>query len=110
MSVAQKQLEPTDIQQSVRRARRAAHILAAISGERRDEALLAAAKAIEARSAEILAANEKDCAASSAEKCRAPCLRVCGRRNAESWKWPSVCATSRGCRTLCIAASPPRNL
>jgi glutamate-5-semialdehyde dehydrogenase len=63
MSVVQKQLEPSDIQQSVRRARRAAHILAALSGERRDEALLAAAAAIEARSAEILAANEKDCAA-----------------------------------------------
>src|SRR5258708_17036182 len=63
MSVAQKQLEPSDIQQSVRRARRAAHVLAALSGERRDEALLAVANAIETRSAEILAANEKDCAA-----------------------------------------------
>jgi len=63
MSVVQKQLEPSDIQQAVRRARRAAHILAALSGERRNEALLAAAAAIEARAAEILAANEKDCAA-----------------------------------------------
>src|SRR6266852_5316290 len=63
MSVVQKQLEVSDIQHSVRRARRAAHILAALSGERRDEALLAAANALEARSAEILAANEKDCAA-----------------------------------------------
>jgi len=63
MSVVQKQLEVSDIQHSVRRARRAAHVLAALSGERRDEALLAAAKAIESRSAEILAANEKDCAA-----------------------------------------------
>ena len=65
MSVAQKQVEPSDIQQSVRRARRAAHILAALSGERRNEALLAAAKALEARSAEILAANEMDCAIAS---------------------------------------------
>ena len=63
MSVVQKQLEVSDIQHSVRRARRAAHVLAALSGERRDEALLATAKAIESRSAEILAANEKDCAA-----------------------------------------------
>src|SRR5882762_3619158 len=63
MSVVQKQLEVSDIQHSVRRARRAAHVLAALSGERRNEALLAAAKAIESRSAEILAANEKDCAA-----------------------------------------------
>jgi len=63
MSVVQKQLEVSDIQHSVRRARRAAHVLAALSGERRNEALLAAATAIETRSAEILAANEKDCAA-----------------------------------------------
>jgi len=49
----------------VRRARRAAHVLAALSGERRNEALLAAANALEARSAEILAANEKDCALAS---------------------------------------------
>jgi glutamate-5-semialdehyde dehydrogenase len=63
MSVTQKQLEISDVQRTVRRSRRAAHILAALSGERRNEALLAAASAIEARSAEILAANEKDCAA-----------------------------------------------
>src|SRR3981081_2813867 len=63
MSVVQKQLEVSDIQHSVRRARRAAPVLAALSGERGDGALLAAAKAIESRSAEILAANEKDCAA-----------------------------------------------
>src|SRR3981081_3707162 len=63
MSVVQKQLEVSDIQHSVRRARRAAPVLAALSGERRDEALLAAAKAIESRSAEILAANKKDGAA-----------------------------------------------
>ncbi len=65
MSVVQKQLEPSDIRQSVRRARRAAHILAALSGERRNEALLAAANALEARAAEILAANDKDCAAAT---------------------------------------------
>src|ERR1700730_1496441 len=63
MSVVRNQLEVSDIQQSVRRARRAAHVLAALSGEQRDEALLAAAAAIEARSAEIVAANEKDCSA-----------------------------------------------
>src|ERR1700674_1577452 len=62
MSVTQNQLETSDVQRMVRRSRRAAHILAALSGERRNEALLAAANAIEARSAEILAANEKDCA------------------------------------------------
>src|SRR5882757_4580899 len=63
MSVTQNQLEISDVRRTVRRARRAAHVLAALSGERRNEALLAAANAIEARSAEILAANEKDCAA-----------------------------------------------
>jgi glutamate-5-semialdehyde dehydrogenase len=50
------------VRATVRRARRAAHILAALSEARRNEALIAAANAIEARSAEILAANEKDCA------------------------------------------------
>jgi glutamate-5-semialdehyde dehydrogenase len=62
MSVTQNQLETSDVQRMVRRSRRASRILAALSGERRNEALLAAASAIEARSAEILAANEKDCA------------------------------------------------
>jgi len=63
MSVVQKQLEPSDIHQLIRRARKAAHVLATLSGERRNEALLAAANAIEARAEEILAANETDCAA-----------------------------------------------
>jgi glutamate-5-semialdehyde dehydrogenase len=63
MSVVQKQLEASDIHQLIRRARKAAHVLATLSGERRNEALLAAANAIEARAEEILAANEKDCAA-----------------------------------------------
>jgi glutamate-5-semialdehyde dehydrogenase len=63
MSVMQKQLESSDIHQLIRRARKAAHVLATLSGERRNEALLAAANAIEARAEEILAANEKDCAA-----------------------------------------------
>ena len=63
MTMTQKQLEVSEVQRTVRRARRAAHVLAALSGERRNEALLAAANAIEARSAEILAANEKDCVA-----------------------------------------------
>jgi glutamate-5-semialdehyde dehydrogenase len=63
MSVVQKQLEPSDIHHLIWRARKAAHVLATLSGERRNEALLAAANAIEARAEEILAANEKDCAA-----------------------------------------------
>ena len=63
MSTVQKQIEPTDIHQLIRRARKAAHILATLSGERRNEALQAAANAIEVRADEILAANEKDCAA-----------------------------------------------
>jgi glutamate-5-semialdehyde dehydrogenase len=63
MSVVQKQLEPSDIHHLIRRARKAAHVLATLSGERRNEALLAAANAIEARAEEILAANEKDCEA-----------------------------------------------
>ena len=63
MSVVSNQLEASDIRPLIRRARKAAHVLATLSGERRNEALLAAANAIEARSAEILAANEKDCAA-----------------------------------------------
>jgi glutamate-5-semialdehyde dehydrogenase len=63
MSVVQKQLEASDIHHLIRRARKAAHVLAALSGARRNEALHAAAKAIEARAEEILAANEKDCVA-----------------------------------------------
>src|SRR5579862_2056995 len=63
MSVVQKQLEPSDVRHLIRRARKAAHVLGTLSGERRNEALLSAANAIEARAEEILAANEKDCAA-----------------------------------------------
>jgi glutamate-5-semialdehyde dehydrogenase len=63
MSVVQKLLEGSEIHQLIRRARKAAHVLATLSGERRNEALHAAANAIEARAEEILAANEKDCAA-----------------------------------------------
>jgi glutamate-5-semialdehyde dehydrogenase len=63
MNVTQKQFESSDIHQLIRRARKAAHVLATLSGERRNEALHAAANAIEARAGEILAANEKDCAA-----------------------------------------------
>ena len=62
MSSVQKQLDPSDIRPLIRRARKAAHVLATLSGERRNEALHAAANAIEARAEEILAANEKDCA------------------------------------------------
>lgn len=63
MSVLQKQREGSDIHHLIRRARKAAHVLATLSGERRNEALQAAANAIEARAEEILAANDKDCAA-----------------------------------------------
>ena len=50
MSVMQKQLETFgSSQRTFRRARKAAHVLATLSGERRNEALLAAANAIEAR-------------------------------------------------------------
>jgi glutamate-5-semialdehyde dehydrogenase len=63
MNVVQNQFETADIHHLIRRARKAAHVLATLSGERRSEALVAAANAIEARAAEILAANEKDCAA-----------------------------------------------
>jgi glutamate-5-semialdehyde dehydrogenase len=63
MSVVQNQFETSDIHYLLRRARRAAHVLATLSGERRNEALLTAANVIEARAEEILAANEKDCAA-----------------------------------------------
>src|ERR1035438_4210456 len=62
MSVTKNQLDISEVRRTVRRARRAAHVLAALSGERRNLALLAAADALETRSAEILAANEKDCA------------------------------------------------
>ncbi len=62
MSSIQKQLEPSDVHLLIRRARKAAHVLATLSGELRNEALLAAANAIEARAAEIQAANDKDCA------------------------------------------------
>ncbi len=62
MSSVQKQLDPSDVRHLIRRARKAAHVLATLSGELRNEALLAAANAIEARAGEIQAANDKDCA------------------------------------------------
>ncbi len=65
MSALQDHLGVSEVQRTVRHARRAAHILAAVSGERRNEALIAAAAAIEENSAKILAANEKDCAVAS---------------------------------------------
>jgi glutamate-5-semialdehyde dehydrogenase len=65
MSVLQDHLDISEVQRTVRRARRAAHVLAALSGERRNEALKAAATAIEANTSRILAANEKDCTAAS---------------------------------------------
>src|ERR1035438_4421211 len=63
MSVVQNQFATSDIHYLIRCARKAAHVLATLSGERRNEALLAAANAIEARAEQILAANEKDCEA-----------------------------------------------
>ena len=57
MIVAQNQFETIDIHYLIRRARKAAHVLATLSGARRNEALLAAANAIEARAEEILAAK-----------------------------------------------------
>jgi len=63
MSTVQKQAEASDVRHLIKRARKAAHILATLSNERRNEALIAAANAIEARAAEIQAANDKDCAA-----------------------------------------------
>ncbi len=43
MSAVPSQLETSDVRRTVRRARRAAHVLGALSNERRNEALLAAA-------------------------------------------------------------------
>jgi glutamate-5-semialdehyde dehydrogenase len=63
MSVVQNQLEAFRRHNRTGARAGAAHVLAALSGARRNEALLAAANAIEARAAEILAANEKDCTA-----------------------------------------------
>src|SRR6202051_1244495 len=63
MSTVQKQAEASDVRQMIKRARKAAHVLATLSGQRRTKALIAAANAIEARAAEIQAANDKDCAA-----------------------------------------------
>lgn len=65
MSVLENEVKISDVRRTVQRARRAAHILAAISGERRNEVLLAVADSIEVHAAEILAANDKDCAAAA---------------------------------------------
>jgi glutamate-5-semialdehyde dehydrogenase len=53
--------EKTDVADVARRARAAARLLASVPGTRRVEALIAAAAAIEERSSEILAANNRDC-------------------------------------------------
>jgi len=65
MSVLENQLELSEVRRTVRRARAASRVLAALSNERRNEALLAAADALDKHAAEILAANDKDCAAAS---------------------------------------------
>ena len=51
----------TDVAEVARRAKAASRRLAALTEERRNGALLAAALAVEERAAEILAANELDC-------------------------------------------------
>jgi glutamate-5-semialdehyde dehydrogenase len=55
-----------DVASMARRARRAARQLATLATARRNEALLAAAAALEARGAQILEANARDCAAAQA--------------------------------------------
>jgi glutamate-5-semialdehyde dehydrogenase len=54
-------VEAADVAAVARRAKAASRLLAGVSGDRRVAALLAAAVAIEARKAEILEANLKDC-------------------------------------------------
>jgi glutamate-5-semialdehyde dehydrogenase len=54
------------LQEQVQQTRRAARVLARLSGEQRNQILLAAADLIEARSQDILAANLADCEAFTA--------------------------------------------
>jgi glutamate-5-semialdehyde dehydrogenase len=53
------------LQQQAKKTRRAARSLGRLGGEQRNRILLAAADLIEARSTEILAANQRDCDASA---------------------------------------------
>lgn len=61
MKHSQKQIEESEIKHTARRARQAAQRLATLSRERRNEALLAAADALEKQQTEILKANEVEC-------------------------------------------------
>lgn len=63
MKHPRKQIEESGIKRTARGARLAAQPLATLSHERRNEALLAAADALEQRQAEILKVNEVDCRA-----------------------------------------------
>ena len=70
---------PPGVAEVARRARQASRRLATLSNNLRNEALLAVAKAIEAASGEILAANEYDCRAAEpavASGTMAPSMRA----------------------------------
>lgn len=58
---ARAEHSPAMLRQQVQNTRRAARSLARLSGEQRNRILLRAAERIEARSAEIIAANQVDC-------------------------------------------------
>ena len=61
MSSAAESKNPESIATQVQAARRAARELARLSADQRNQILLAAADALEAREAEILKANQQDC-------------------------------------------------
>jgi glutamate-5-semialdehyde dehydrogenase len=61
MSTAAESKNPESIATQVQAARRAARELARLSADQRNQILLAAADALEAREAEILKANQQDC-------------------------------------------------
>lgn len=61
MSQLAEAVKPTSIADVARRAKAAARRLATLPAPLRDEVLLAAAAALEARQAEVLSANERDC-------------------------------------------------
>lgn len=65
MSQSLEVVEGAKIAEVARRAKAASRVLAVLPAARRDEVLLAAARLIEEREAEILSANELDCRAAS---------------------------------------------
>jgi glutamate-5-semialdehyde dehydrogenase len=74
---ARAEHSPAMLKRQVQNTRRAARALARLSGEQRNRILLRAAERIEARSAEIIAANQVDCetlAGSSAAGTLSPAL------------------------------------